>query len=208
MRLLWTIAAAVSLVVGTPAASPAQDHGSIDGFGGLTLGHLSPAPDFSSTLDFGGRVAVNLVPEVQAVGEFGRLGNVLPPFTNLLSSLTPLDIRASALYGEGGVRFLAAPRSTVSPYVEATAGVARLRFRLGGLGTSADRVANLLFRFADTTEPVAGVGGGVIVRGGPVVLDLGYRYKQIVANDLVQSTLGLGQRFRSNQVRVGVGVRF
>jgi hypothetical protein len=208
MRLLWTIAAAVSLVIGTPASSPAQNHGSIDGFGGLTLGHLSPATDFSSTLDFGGRVAVNLVPEVQAIGEFGRLGNVLPPFTDLLSSLTPLDIRASALYGEGGVRFLVAPRSTVTPYVEATAGLARLRFRLGGLGTSADRAANLLLGFAGTTEPVAGVGGGIIVRGGPVVLDLGYRYKQIMGNNFVQSTLGLGQHLRSNQVRVGVGVRF
>ena len=208
MRLLWTVAAAVSLVISTPATSLAQDHGSIDGFGGLTLGHLSAVTDFSSTLDFGGRVAVNLVPSVQVVSEFGRLGNMLPPFADVLSSLTPLDVRASALYGEGGVRFLTAPRSTVSPYVEATAGMARLNFRVSGLGAPSDRIANLVLRFADATEPVAGVGGGVIVRGGPVVLDLGYRYKQIVANNFVQSTLGLGERFRSNQVRVGVGIRF
>jgi hypothetical protein len=55
--------------------------------------------------------------------------------------------------------------------------------------------------FLDRTEPIAGVGGGVIFRGGPVILNVGYRYTQIFANDLVGTVLGAGRGLRSNQVR-------
>mgnify|MGYP000421501534 CR=1 FL=1 len=53
-----------------------------------------------------------------------------------------------------------------------------------------------------------GVGGGVLVRGGPVVFDAGYRYKQLFPNDVLGAVLGLGQPLRAHQVRAGIGVRF
>jgi opacity protein-like surface antigen len=62
--------------------------------------------------------------------------------------------------------------------------------------------------FFDRTEPIMGVGGGVIVKGGPFVLDLGYRYKKILADSSLQSLLNGGDDFDVSQVRVGVGVRF
>ena len=48
----------------------------------------------------------------------------------------------------------------------------------------------------------------MIVQGGPLVLDLGYRYKKILADNSFQSLLNSGDDFDVSQVRVGVGVRF
>jgi opacity protein-like surface antigen len=47
----------------------------------------------------------------------------------------------------------------------------------------------------------------VIVQGGPVFLDLGYRYKRIAAGNALQSLL-TGGDFGASQVRLGLGVRF
>jgi len=90
--------------------------------------------------------------------------------------------------------------------VEATAGFARLRTGFSGAG-SADDVINGALGLFDRNEPLLGAGGGVIVQGGPLVLDLGYRYKKIMAGDSLQSLL-TGGDFSVNQVRIGVGVRF
>ena len=59
----------------------------------------------------------------------------------------------------------------------------------------------------DTTKPLVGVGSGVIVQGGPVFLDLGYRYSKIFAGNSLQGLL-VGGDVSVNQVRIGVGVRF
>jgi opacity protein-like surface antigen len=100
-----------------------------------------------------------------------------------------------------------APSSrAVRPYAEATAGFARLRTGFTGPG-SADGFVNGALGLFDTTEPLLGVGGGVLVQGGPVFLDLGYRYKKIMAGDSLQSLLTAGD-VSVNQVRIGVGVRF
>ena len=85
--------------------------------------------DSGFPVDFGGRVSFDVVPAVQVFGEFGRLGNVMPPLVETGLAFTRLDLTASAFYGEGGVRLLAAPHSAVSPYVEGTAGVANLQLR-------------------------------------------------------------------------------
>jgi hypothetical protein len=162
----------------------------------------------SSRGSFGGTLAINLLPGVQAIGEFGRIGSVLPPLTEGLLSLTPLDVRVSALYGEGGLRLTPAPRSVVSPYVEATLGAARLDVRVPGLGSTGDAIARAALAFIPRTETIAGVGGGVRVQGGPLALDLGYRYKQILGDSVLTTVLGAGQDLHAHQVRVGVGVRF
>ena len=126
MRFASAIALAVVLVL--PRGSDAQT--SLDGFGALSMNQLSSLGESGVPVDFGGRVSFELVPGVQAIGEFGRLGNVLPSVVALPLSFSPVDLKVSAFYGEGGVRLLAAPRSAVSPYVEGTAGVAHLRFGL------------------------------------------------------------------------------
>ena len=52
-----------------------------------------------------------------------------------------------------------------------------------------------------------GVGAGVAFTGGPLTLDLGYRYKRILASDSLPSFVA-GDEIDVSQVRIGIGVRF
>ena len=60
----------------------------------------------------------------------------------------------------------------------------------------------------DTRDPMFGAGGGVLMQAGPLQVDLGYRYKKIVANSTLSAVIGVGQDLQSHQVRFGAGVRF
>jgi hypothetical protein len=200
--------AAAFVVVGlavVPDRSYAQT--SLDGFGALPLNQISSLGDSGFPLDFGGRVSFDLAPAVQVIGELGRVGNVLPSIVALPLSFAPVDVRVSAFYGEGGIRFLAAPHSVVSPYVEGTAGMAHLQFGLNGLG-STGAIARAALNLIDTRDPMIGGGGGVLVRGGPMHVDIGYRYKRILTNSVLTSLLGAGQELQTHQMRFGIGVRF
>src|SRR5688572_7829844 len=206
MRLL--IAAALAVVSVVIAPSPASAQVSIDGFGSVQMDHLASLGDSGFPVDFGGRVSFDVVPAVQVFGEFGRIGNVLPSLLSTGLAFTRLDVTASAFYGEGGVRLLAAPRSPVSPYVEGTAGVAHLRFGARGLGSTTDAIVRAALNLVDTRDPVFGAGGGLLMRAGPLNVDVGYRFKRIAANSALSSVLSVGQELQSHQVRFGVGVRF
>jgi hypothetical protein len=206
MTMRFACAVAFALVLALPKGSDAQT--SLDGFGALSMNQLSSLGDSGVPVDFGGRMSVELVPGLQAIGEFGRLGNVLPSVVSLPISFAPIDFKVSAFYGEGGVRLLAAPRSAVSPYVEGTFGVAHLRFGFSGIGSTADAIARATLNLVDTRDPMLGMGGGVLLQGGPVHLDVGYRYKRILANSVVSSLLSAGQELQTHQVRFGLGVRF
>ena len=155
---------------------------------------------------FGGALTADLTPNIQVIGEVGRMSDIKPPLLDLLD-LTPVDLRVSAWYGEGGVRFIASPHSAVRPYAEATAGFARLSTGLSGLGGRTDAVIDAGLAFLNRTEPLLGVGGGVLLQGGPLALDLGYRYKKILAGG-VASALNGGSDYQINEVRIGLGVRF
>ena len=198
MRRIFVIFSFLCLA---PAAAFAQGNSSIVGFGGFSLNGFD-----SSSASIGGSVAFNLTPGIQAVGEVGHLSNVLPTLSDTLFSLAGTGIGASAFYGEGGVRLIA-PTGTFAPYGEATAGFARLDIStpFGGL---ADVATDLALGLVGRTMPIASVGGGVLARGGPVVFDVGYRYKQLFANEVLQDVLGLGEPLHAHQLRFGVGVRF
>jgi opacity protein-like surface antigen len=155
---------------------------------------------------FGGTLVAGLTPNIQIIGEVGRLSDIKPPLFELLD-LTPVDMRLSAWYGEAGVRFIASPYSSVRPYAEATAGMARLSTGLSGFNGRTDAIIDTGLAFLNRTEPMLGVGGGVVLQGGPVALDLGYRYKKIMASG-VSSALNGGSPYQVNEVRVGLGFRF
>jgi opacity protein-like surface antigen len=70
-----------------------------------------------------------------------------------------------------------------------------------------DAIVNTALNFLNRTEPMLGAGGGVVVQGGPVFLDLGHRYKKILAGDSRQGLL-TGGDFGDNEVRIGAGFRF
>ena len=207
MRLLTAAVAAVVGAVMVPALASAQT--SIDGFGSVRMDNLSSLTDAGFPVDFGGRVSLDVVPAIQVFGEFGRLGNVMPPLLDSGLAFTRLGLTASAFYGEGGVRLVAAPHSAVTPYVEGTAGVAHLRFGAAGLGSTSDALIRAALDLVDTRDPMFGAGGGILLQGGPLRFDLGYRYKYIQANSALSSILSVGgQKMQSHQIRFGVGVRF
>ena len=52
------------------------------------------------------------------------------------------------------------------------------------------------------------VGAGVVLQGGPLSVDIGYRYKKISPGNTIASLLNAGQDYKVNEVRVGIGVRF
>ena len=199
-----------AVVAALSLASPVRGYAqtSLAAFGALPTSQLSSFGDSGIPFDFGGRVGFDVVPGVQVIGEFGRLGNVMPDFIQTGLAFTSLDLKASAFYGEGGVRLLAAPRSAVSPYVEGSAGVAHLRFGVNGLGSVTDAIVRAALNLVDTSDPIVGAGGGILLRGGPLQVDLGYRYKRILAGSALSSILSAGQELDSHQLRFGVGVRF
>ena len=206
MRLIFAAVLAAASIVLAPSRSFAQT--SIDGFGAVPIDHLASLNDSGFPVDFGGRVSFDVVPAVQVFGEFGRIGNIMPPLVDTALAFTRIDLTASAFYGEGGVRLLAAPRSAVSPYVEGTAGIAHLDLRARGLGTTTDALIRAALNLVDTRDPLVGAGGGILMRAGALNIDVGYRYKRIIANSALSSVLSIGQQMQSHQVRFGAGVRF
>lgn len=187
-----------------PMRASAQDHSSfVEGFGGL---RMTSAPGVASSL--GGSVVVGLTPNIQAVGEVGRLANVLPSTIATVLAFTPVDFRVSAFYGEGGVRLTTDSRRHASAYVETLAGMSRLNSTFGGVGSpTADALVNTALRFVNTTNRVAGFGTGVVLQRGPFVATGGYRFSRIFANNAFAAVL-TGGNLDVSEARVGVGVRF
>lgn len=203
-KLIVVSALAVACVV--PTAARAQTLGSdVQGFGGLTVGTSAFGSAVSPT--FGGRVNVGLTPNIQVIGEAGRLADIKSPLLDVLD-FTAVGVRVSALYGEAGVRFIASPRSAVRPYGEATAGFARLNAGVSGLGGRTDAIVDAALGLINSTRPMLGVGTGVLLQAGPMSVDLGYRYKKISPGNTVAALLNAGKDYQVNQVRVGVGFRF
>jgi hypothetical protein len=197
MRGLCTAAGALVFTLLIPASASAQ-HSQLQGFGGLTFG------DVTNSSTFGGSIAVPLSDNLEIIAEGGRMTDVMPSLYDTILDFTPGDVRISAWYGEAGLRFIASG-GAIRPYVETTAGFARLNLRFTGSG--ADAVVNTALNFLNRTEPMFAAGGGVVVQGGPVFLDLGYRYKKILAGDSLQSLL-TGGDIGINEARIGVGLRF
>ena len=205
MRFACAVAVAV-LSLAAPVRTYAQT--SLDAFGALPTDQLSSFGDSGVPFDFGGRVGFEVLPGVHVMREFGRLSNVMPDLIATGLGFTGNNLKASAFYGEGGVRLLASPRSAVSPYVEGSAGVAHLQFGVNGLGSATDAIVRAALSFVDTSDPIVGGGGGVLLHGGPLQIDLGYRYKRILTGSTLSSILSAGDRLDVHQLRFGVGVRF
>lgn len=197
----------VFAVCSLPVAARAQESNrSVQGFGGLTFGSGSILGGASVASTFGGTLAAGIAPNIQIIGEVGRLSDIKPPLFDLLD-FTPVDLRVSAWYGQGGIRLIASPRSAVRPYGEASAGFARLSTGLSGINGRADAIIDTGLNFLNRTEPMLGAGAGVVLQGGPIALDVGYRYKKIMASG-ASALLNGGHAYHVNDVRIGIGISF
>ena len=196
---LTAVLVVVGLCVMMPLTASAQGpSGFVQGFGGLTLGN--------TLIDglFGGEAGANLGSHAQIFGDAGYMRNTLS--SNLLGGLidlaadaTGVGVRRSGFYGDGGIRLLTGG-GPVRGYVEGSAGAVRLSY---AVDVGRDRfglspVINGALNFLDRTEPMVGFGGGVILQPGRLMLDLGYRYKRVLADS----------PFAVSQVRAAVGVTF
>ena len=202
MRTLPLAAVLVAALCVTSSASAQEPHAAVQAFGGLGVGSLTTA-----NTNFGGAIRGDLTPNIQRVGEVGRVGNVLPSMTQTLIGIGPVDFNLSAWYGQGGVR-LSGGSSAVRPYGEASAGIARLSPHVGGLPSGIPGVlANAGLSLLNRTAPIASVGGGVTFESGAFIADIGYRHRRVFSDSWIQA-LALGDSLSSNEVRVGFGVRF
>jgi hypothetical protein len=201
MRVAFLLAAALSVL---PISAFAQANQSfIQGFGGL---RLATAPALTPTV--GGTVGVGLTPHIQVIGEVGHIDDVLPSTIETLMTVSPVTIRRSALYGEGGVRLNTGPVGHLGLYGETLFGAARLNTSVSGLGSArTDAIANLALRFVNTTSRMGALGTGVILQGGPVVATLGYRYTRFFSDNVLDTLLSAG-RSDINEARVSFGFRF
>jgi hypothetical protein len=195
------------LLLAAPSAALAQNHTSVQGFGGVTFGTASSVVAGRTTaMSVGGVIATDLTDTMQIVGEAGRLSDIKAPLLGLLD-FTPIDFRVSAWYGTGGVRFIASRHAAVRPYGEATAGFARVTADLSGYGDAAEAIVDAGVGLLNRTEPMLGAGGGVLFGGGPLAVDVGYRFKKIYSSSLASLVNG-GNDYQVNEVRIAVGIRF
>ena len=86
----------------------------------------------------------------------------------------PVSIsRASAFYGEGGVRLLAIAIGS-QPLRGGQRGHRASEPRHNGIGSTAtDAIVRAALNFVDTSDPIFGAGGGILFHGGPLQIDLG-----------------------------------
>jgi opacity protein-like surface antigen len=192
--LLATLLAASTVSAQEPRAS-------VQGFGGLGMGSFT-----TPNTNFGGVITGDLTPNVQFIGEAGRLGNILPSRTQMLFDLSPVGLSASAFYAQGGIR-LTRGSSAVRPYAEASGGIARLTPHITGLDGLPGALTNAGLAFLNRTAPIGTLGTGVTLHAGNFVADAGYRYHQVFSDSWMQA-LALGDRLGNHEVRFGVGVKF
>ena len=186
-----------------PALAQNNNQSFIQGFGGL---RLATAPAVTPTA--GGTVGIGLTPHIQAIGEVGRISDVMPSLVETVLTVSPIDVRRSAVYGEGGLRLTTSPVGHVGAYGETLFGVARLNTNVSGIGSArTDAITNLALRFVNTTERVGALGTGVVLQGGPVVATIGYRYTRFFSDNAFQTLLTAGHS-DVNEARVSFGFRF
>ena len=202
MRITLSAAILFATLFTAPLAYAQEPKASLQGFGGIGVNSVNTLHP-----TFGGAIVGDLTPNIQLIGEVGRLGDVLPSRTQSLIGLTPVDLSVSAFYGAGGVRLSSRP-STVRPYVEASAGIARLTPQVSGLPSGLSGVlTNVGLTMLNRTSPIASLGGGITLQGGPLFADIGYRHVRVLSDSWMEA-LALGNSLNTNEVRVGVGVRF
>jgi hypothetical protein len=201
MRTTSFAAILVAIVLVSSTASAQEPRASVQGFGGVGVGGFT-----SVNTNFGGVISGDLTPNIQLVGEVGRLSNILPSTTQMLFDVSPVGFSASAFYAQGGVR-LTTGSGSLRPYAEASGGIARLTPHVSGLDGLPGVLTNAGLAFLNSTAPIGTVGAGVTLHAGNFVADAGYRRHRVFSDSWMEA-LALGGSLSTNEVRFGVGVRF
>jgi len=163
----------------------------VGGLGGVTFGTVTGGA-------FGAQGGIQIAPGLFAIGEVGRMQNVLPKdirdeiedeIDNLIGESgldIDLEFKMPATYWFGGLRW-APSGSPVAPFLEGGVGSGHLsvdvsKFEIEGVSV----LPELKNEFGDmtTTELLIAIGGGVTARLNPSIsLDAGYRFTWIHTED-------------------------
>src|SRR5262245_26403998 len=85
MRITSFAAILLATVLLTSNAYAQEARASVQGFGGVGVGSFT-----TPNTNFGGVITGDLTPNVQFIGEAGRLSNILPSTTQMLFDLSPV----------------------------------------------------------------------------------------------------------------------
>jgi hypothetical protein len=201
MRITSFAAILLATLLAASSVSAQETRASVQGFGGVGVGSFT-APN----ANFGGAITGDLTPNIQLIGEAGRLGNILPSTTQMLFDLSAVNLSASAFYAQGGIR-LTSGSGALRPYAEAAGGIARLTPHVNGLDGLPGALTNAGLAFLNRTAPIGTFGAGVTMHAGNFVADAGYRHHRVFSDSWMEA-LALGGNLSTNEVRFGVGVRF
>ena len=197
MRLRQLNAAIIfTMLAAGPALAQGSDRGFVRGLGGVSF-----AGETSAIYGGGGgfRVGRNLT----ITGEVGRIQNVIPQdFVDQLALAEdliegefglPITLEASipALYFIGGIRADIPTSGRLKPFVEASAGVARLNLNVHAefSGIDVSDELNDVLEDEELSEFMLAIGGGVTMQvSGSCWIDAGYRYHRINTDDPVSNT--------------------
>jgi len=186
-----TMTVLVLAAMAAPAVAQVAHPITLRGFGGVSF--MSETGGI-----FGAGLGVRLGPHLEAIGEVGRLTNILPRRIQreldqaarlMQPTYGPLSIDASApaVYTFGGLRTTWTANTRVAFFVDGGGGVAHgtsaIEARAGSTDVSSSVRAALRIKHSETRGLVT-VGGGVVVPlTGRLGLDLGYRYMRIFTDD-------------------------
>jgi hypothetical protein len=201
VRILATFVVLVLM----PGSTIAQDRGYVHGAGGVTF--MSEVAGV-----FGGEAGFRMRRNLIVFGQAGRMLNVLPQdiqedidsAAGVLESLTgrPWQFEAAikATYAGGGLRYLLPFGSRSRPYVAGSVGIVSYAgsLRERELGDVLDQAVSLGVVESDEVkgnEVAYEVGGGLLVTGGRLQFDAGYRLMNVRGVNVSRLVAGAGVRF-------------
>jgi opacity protein-like surface antigen len=218
--MAWCVMAAGALLLVSGNASaqalapaPAEGKGYVEAFAQSAFSNVT-------SQSYGGEVGVTIRSHLQVFGEFGIIRNVATAslgtsasviagaLTQLQPAAVDYTVKEPVTFGAGGVRYLIPTMTKLQPYLQAGAGIAKVKndvvFKLGGTEAPASVLAQYVTIGTDlsgeTTKPMITFGGGVV---WPVwqqlVVDLQFRFGRILLED---------EAVNVGRIGLGIGVRF
>ena len=187
-----SLVTAFSLVLLTVSPAMAQSAGFVRGFGGASF-FTEPGALFGAT------VGIRITDSLTAIGDVGRMTNILPrsiqrdvdlvaqEIGNFFGAPVTIDLEAPGLYTFGGLRISHPVSSSVRVFAEGGGGVARgtsdITAQVGSTDVS-QQVSDLLHLKESVTEPLLALGGGLwFALTESLSADVGYRYFRIFTED-------------------------
>ena len=199
------ILAAAVLALRMPSPALAQERHEVQGFGGVTVGTATHRQRRVADLRRAGQRRPDAERPGDRRGGTARRDRVAAVRRARLHRHRRRHLRV--LRRRGRARHHVAG-SAVRPYGEATAGFARLNASVSGLNGRTDPIIDTALDLINSTQPMLGAGGGVLIAAGP----RRGRHRLPLQEDLRRRHhRGVPRRrphFTINQVRVGVGLRF